>query len=470
MIDVGAWFAALGAIATAAALTWIVSVFRRDVSIVDSLWSLLFLLAVLIYVGASESAGPRAWLIVVLVAVWALRLSGYITVRNHGEPEDRRYQAIRRNNQPHFWLKSLYIVFGLQAFLAWLIALPAVAAAASPAPLGWLDLAAVLVWAAGMYFEVVGDWQLMLVILAVLALVSGFGFLAGSLAPLYHPHDFHFNLVFFASLGALVVGAGAACALYFGKSTDPLADTTPGRALAAGLGIDIVPGILPVFNFVKVSQFASKCGEPLPRWLIDRFAAKAIHPLAAVVGGFSKPMLETAQWCYARRPDLRFPLPKRFGARLEGRRIEALDRRGLEYARYEGEAAFYGPKVDFQFRSVIEREFTVSTNQLDFAVPPRFGLTYTDRDGSEKTPYCIHRAPLSTHERFIAFLIEQAGGFASTGRERVMEVEPTSIHQRCPLIFGSASEVRLVEHYYAEAHALHERPPLFGERGLFRTG
>ena len=59
---------------------------------------------------------------------------------------------------------------------------------------------------------------------------------------------------------------------------------------------------------------------------------------------------------------------------------------------------------------------------------------------------------------------------ASIRLERVMEVEPTSIHQRCPLIFGSASEVRLVEHYYAEAHALHERPPLFGERGLFRTG
>ena len=89
---------------------------------------------------------------------------------------------------------------------------------------------------------------------------------------------------------------------------------------------------------------------------------------------------------------------------------EALEELGLWYKVAKGEAAFYGPKVDFQFRSVIEKEYTVSTNQLDFAVPPRFGLTYTDRDGSEKTPYCIHRAPLGTHERFIAFLIEHFGG------------------------------------------------------------
>jgi hypothetical protein len=51
-----------------------------------------------------------------------------------------------------------------------------------------------------------------------------------------------------------------------------------------------------------------------------------------------------------------------------------------------------------------------------------------------------------------------------------MEVQPTAIHQRCPLIFGSANEVQLLEHYYKEAHPMHERPPLFGERGLFRTG
>ncbi|MCP3957411.1 MAG: threonine--tRNA ligase [bacterium] len=89
---------------------------------------------------------------------------------------------------------------------------------------------------------------------------------------------------------------------------------------------------------------------------------------------------------------------------------EALEELGLYYKVSKGEAAFYGPKVDFQFRSVIEKEYTVSTNQIDFAVPPRFGLKYVDRDGTEKTPYCIHRAPLGTHERFIAFLVEHYGG------------------------------------------------------------
>lgn len=89
---------------------------------------------------------------------------------------------------------------------------------------------------------------------------------------------------------------------------------------------------------------------------------------------------------------------------------EALEEMGLWYLLAPGEAAFYGPKVDIQFRTVAGREFTVSTNQVDFAVPGRFGLTYVDRDGSEKTPYCIHRAPLGTHERFLGFLIEHYAG------------------------------------------------------------
>ncbi len=89
---------------------------------------------------------------------------------------------------------------------------------------------------------------------------------------------------------------------------------------------------------------------------------------------------------------------------------EALEEMGASYKLSPGEAAFYGPKVDFQFVTVTGREFTLSTNQLDFAVPPRFGLSYTDKDGKEKAPYCIHRAPMGTHERFIAFLIEHFGG------------------------------------------------------------
>jgi threonyl-tRNA synthetase len=82
----------------------------------------------------------------------------------------------------------------------------------------------------------------------------------------------------------------------------------------------------------------------------------------------------------------------------------------IPYVEMPNEAAFYGPKIDVQVWSVIGREFTLATNQVDFAVPARFGLKYRDRDNSEKTPLCIHRAPLGTHERFIGFLIEHYAG------------------------------------------------------------
>ena len=74
------------------------------------------------------------------------------------------------------------------------------------------------------------------------------------------------------------------------------------------------------------------------------------------------------------------------------------------------EAAFYGPKIDVQVWSAIGREFTIATNQVDFAVPRRFGLVYKTRENTEATPLCIHRAPLGTHERFIGFLIEHYAG------------------------------------------------------------
>ncbi len=88
----------------------------------------------------------------------------------------------------------------------------------------------------------------------------------------------------------------------------------------------------------------------------------------------------------------------------------ALNEGGLNFIEIPGEAAFYGPKIDVQVWSAIGREFTLATNQVDFVVPERFNLKYVDSDGSEKTPLCIHRAPLSTHERFIGFLIEHFGG------------------------------------------------------------
>jgi threonyl-tRNA synthetase len=88
----------------------------------------------------------------------------------------------------------------------------------------------------------------------------------------------------------------------------------------------------------------------------------------------------------------------------------AMQQVNVPFYEAEDEAAFYGPKIDVQIYSAIGREFTLATNQVDFAVPPRFNLTYVDRDGQEKTPLCLHRAPLGTHERFIGFLIEHFAG------------------------------------------------------------
>jgi threonyl-tRNA synthetase len=96
-------------------------------------------------------------------------------------------------------------------------------------------------------------------------------------------------------------------------------------------------------------------------------------------------------------------------------KTEAMVRRtmqhgGVPYVEVPDEAAFYGPKIDVQIWSAIGKEFTLATNQVDFAQPGRFNLTFVNREGKDETPICIHRAPLSTHERMIGFLIEQYAG------------------------------------------------------------
>jgi len=154
------WLDGLAVIAPLMLLAWLVSLKLRNVSIVDALWSVMFLLAAGCYALASEARSARALLVLVLVALWAARLAIYIGWRNHGHGEDRRYQQIRARNNPGFEWKSLYLVFGLQALLAWVISLPLLAAVHSAAPLGLLDGAGVLLWAIGFYFEALGDAQL----------------------------------------------------------------------------------------------------------------------------------------------------------------------------------------------------------------------------------------------------------------------------------------------------------------------
>jgi steroid 5-alpha reductase family enzyme len=160
VFSLAAYCQGLGVIAAAVFLAWLASIRRRDVSMVDSLWPLLFLAAAAAYALAAHRLRPRAILVLALVAIWALRLCLYITRRNWGGGEDRRYQAIRARNQPHFALKSLYLVFALQAVLAWVISLPLLPAILSESPLGILDIAGAALWLVGFGFEAGGDWQL----------------------------------------------------------------------------------------------------------------------------------------------------------------------------------------------------------------------------------------------------------------------------------------------------------------------
>jgi steroid 5-alpha reductase family enzyme len=150
----------LGLIVALACATWLGSLRLRDVSIVDSAWSILILTPVIVAF-CMLPGGPRSTVMLVLGAAWALRLAGHITWRHRGEPEDRRYREIRARNQPNFEWKSLYLVFLLQAVLAWLVSAPLVAAVASAVPWRWLDTVGVAVFAAGLVFESVADAQLL---------------------------------------------------------------------------------------------------------------------------------------------------------------------------------------------------------------------------------------------------------------------------------------------------------------------
>ncbi len=150
----------LGAILILATLTWVVSVIKRDVSIVDGIWSLMLLLGAVVYSSGVDLYTSRSSIILTLVLVWALRLSIHIVWRNWGEPEDRRYQEIREKYEPNFAVKSLGIIFIFQAVLAWIISMPLWAALTVPIAFTRLDVLAVMLWTVGMAFETVGDWQL----------------------------------------------------------------------------------------------------------------------------------------------------------------------------------------------------------------------------------------------------------------------------------------------------------------------
>jgi len=144
-------------------LVWLISLVRRDASIVDVFWGLGFVLLAWLYRGLGEGAGDggRQALVPVLVTIWGGRLSAHILWRNWGRGEDYRYAAMRRKWGPRFGLLSLAIVFWLQGVLLWIVAMPLLQVqAVGSVPWSWLDGLGVALVVAGLIFEAVGDWQL----------------------------------------------------------------------------------------------------------------------------------------------------------------------------------------------------------------------------------------------------------------------------------------------------------------------
>lgn len=154
------YFAGLMAIGLFALCGWLLSLLRDNVTHVDSMWSLFIGMAAYTYALFFYELNPRTSLVLMLVTLWAVRLCAYLTWRNWGPHEDHRYIVIRENNEPHFWLKSIYIIFGLQAVLAWLISMPLFGAIASRTAVNGWDYAGTSLVVFGLYWQTVADWQL----------------------------------------------------------------------------------------------------------------------------------------------------------------------------------------------------------------------------------------------------------------------------------------------------------------------
>lgn len=156
------WVPAFYIALSGAVLLWLTSLVFRDASLVDRFWGLGFVGVGGYYFWQVDSPTYRNYLILVLVAIWGLRLSLYIYFRNRNKPEDVRYVAMRAKHPESFWWRSLIGVFLLQGFLVALLSAPIIVVQIFPQSGEWtlLDLVAVMVWGVGFYFEAVGDYQL----------------------------------------------------------------------------------------------------------------------------------------------------------------------------------------------------------------------------------------------------------------------------------------------------------------------
>ena len=154
-------FLGLAAALALAVLTWLASLVQRDVSLVDRVWSFIIVAPVAAYAWALPPvADPRFAVMLLLLVLWAVRLAAYVSWRNWGHGEDRRYQTIRARNEPNFALKSFYLIFVLQAVLAWLVSTPFLAVLARPVAWTGLDAIGAAIAAFGVVFEALGDQQL----------------------------------------------------------------------------------------------------------------------------------------------------------------------------------------------------------------------------------------------------------------------------------------------------------------------
>jgi steroid 5-alpha reductase family enzyme len=160
MSPIAIWLLALPAMLGLALVAWVIATVRRNAGLVDIFWSLFFLAGALVYAGAGASTPARTLLVLALVALWSLRLSVYLAQRNWNAAEDHRYREIRARNEPGFTWKSLYLVFGLQALLAWLISSPLAASLGSAAALNALDALGTALALFGIGFEAMADAQL----------------------------------------------------------------------------------------------------------------------------------------------------------------------------------------------------------------------------------------------------------------------------------------------------------------------
>lgn len=143
-------------------MIWLLSLIRRDASVVDPFWGFGFCLVAWCTCAINWPCSSRMILMAILTTVWGLRLSLFLAWRNWGHEEDRRYAAIREKHGHRFWWVSLITVFLLQGFLIWFISFPIqwVGVNQSPSPIGWLDIVGVILFLVGLFFESVGDWQL----------------------------------------------------------------------------------------------------------------------------------------------------------------------------------------------------------------------------------------------------------------------------------------------------------------------